>query len=252
MGYAAAVLLIAPTWLSADELVIEGEPQDPAATAQPAPVPNVQQAAESGKQATEEVAPAPEPAQAEFGEAEAKAEAEEAQAEEPEPAPIAQASADAAVTISDFEFSPASVTVNVGDTVTWTNEGPTLHTATANDGSFDTGNLDAGDSASHTFNEAGSFAYICTPHPFMKGTVVVQAAGSGGGDDDSGSGTGGDDGTTGGGGTDTSGSDTAGTTGDTTSGGSTLAATGSETLMIALLGLLTLGSGLLLRRRGTT
>ena len=68
------------------------------------------------------------------------------------------------------------MTVNVGDTVTWTNNGPTPHSATSSSGVFDTGIMDAGQSGSHTFTEAGTFAYICTPHPNMHGTVVVQAA----------------------------------------------------------------------------
>src|SRR5918999_994198 len=84
--------------------------------------------------------------------------------------------ASAGVTIRDFEFAPSAVTVNVGDTVTWTNDGPTPHSATANDGSFDTGIMDEGGSGSHTFSEAGTFSYICTPHPNMTGTVTVQAA----------------------------------------------------------------------------
>ncbi|HEY6398920.1 MAG TPA: cupredoxin family copper-binding protein [Solirubrobacteraceae bacterium] len=78
--------------------------------------------------------------------------------------------------MSDFRFSPASLTVHVGDTVTWTNAGPAQHTATASDHSFDTGILARGASASHTFSTAGTFAYICTIHQFMRGTVVVLAA----------------------------------------------------------------------------
>ena len=99
----------------------------------------------------------------------------------------AKAAASTGVTIKDFDFGPASVTINVGDTVTWTNQGPTGHTATANDGAFDTGLLDAGQSGSHTFDTAGTFAYICTPHPNMKGTVVVQGASQGSGDTNGGS-----------------------------------------------------------------
>jgi hypothetical protein len=79
------------------------------------------------------------------------------------------------VTISDFVFGPKSITIHVGDTVTWTNAGPTVHTATATDHSFDTGVLKKGASGSHTFTQAGTFAYICSIHPFMKGTVVVVA-----------------------------------------------------------------------------
>jgi len=95
-------------------------------------------------------------------------------------APVARPAATGAVTIRDFSFGPATVTVHVGDTVTWANAGPTDHTATANDGAFDTGQLRAGQSASHTFTRAGTFAYHCSLHPFMRGTVQVVAAASGG------------------------------------------------------------------------
>ena len=93
------------------------------------------------------------------------------------------AAASTTVTIKDFDFAPAAVTVNVGDTVTWTNAGPSPHSATANDGSFDTGVYGEGGSRSHTFDQAGTFSYICTPHPFMKGTVTVAGAASQGGDE---------------------------------------------------------------------
>jgi LPXTG-motif cell wall-anchored protein len=87
----------------------------------------------------------------------------------------AHAANDTSVTISDFQFTPATITIHVGDTVTWTNHGPSAHTATANDGSFNTGVLQKGHSASHTFTTAGTFTYICQIHPFMHGTVVVLA-----------------------------------------------------------------------------
>jgi len=87
----------------------------------------------------------------------------------------AHAANDTSVTISDFKFTPASITIHVGDTVTWTNNGPSAHTATANDGSFNTGVLQKGHSASQTFTTAGTFTYICQIHPFMHGTIVVLA-----------------------------------------------------------------------------
>ena len=84
--------------------------------------------------------------------------------------------ADSAVTIANFAFSPATVTIQVGDSVTWTNEDSTPHTATAEGGSFDTGQLANGDSESVTFDTAGTFAYVCSIHPQMTGSVVVEAA----------------------------------------------------------------------------
>jgi plastocyanin len=79
-------------------------------------------------------------------------------------------------TISDFKFTPATITIQAGDTVTWTNDGPSEHTATASNGSFNTGILKKGQSASHTFTQPGTYAYICTIHPWMHGTIVVEAS----------------------------------------------------------------------------
>jgi plastocyanin len=89
--------------------------------------------------------------------------------------------ADQSVSIANFAFAPATVTVTVGDTVTWTNTDAVVHTATASDGSWDTGDIAEGASASITFQAAGTFAYICTPHPAMTGTVIVEAPAGGGG-----------------------------------------------------------------------
>jgi plastocyanin len=84
--------------------------------------------------------------------------------------------ADGSVSIANFAFDPATVTVDVGDSVTWANQDGTAHTATAGDGSFNTGNITAGGSATVTFDTAGTFAYVCSIHPQMAGTVVVQGA----------------------------------------------------------------------------
>src|SRR4051812_33729111 len=87
-----------------------------------------------------------------------------------------KAAASSSVAIKDFSFGPSSTTVQAGDTVTWVNNGPTDHTATASNGSFATGTLKKGQGGSLTCNSAGPFSYICSLHPFMKGTVVVAAA----------------------------------------------------------------------------
>jgi plastocyanin len=84
----------------------------------------------------------------------------------------------ASVAIKDFDFTPATVTIAVGGTVTWTNNGPSTHTVAADDGSFDSGNLSQGKTFSHTFQTAGTFSYHCGIHPFMKATVIVQQASS--------------------------------------------------------------------------
>jgi LPXTG-motif cell wall-anchored protein len=89
---------------------------------------------------------------------------------------LARAADDPTATISDYMYSPSSLTIHVGDTVTWKNNGPSGHTATARNSSFDTGLLKKGQSASHTFEHAGTFSYYCMVHPFMHGTIVVLAS----------------------------------------------------------------------------
>lgn len=78
-----------------------------------------------------------------------------------------------AVTIQGMAFSPASLTVKVGDKVTWTNQDSVGHSATADDNSFDTGVLANGQSGSTTFGKAGTYTYHCSVHPGMKATIVV-------------------------------------------------------------------------------
>ena len=76
--------------------------------------------------------------------------------------------------IRDFEFEPPELTVGVGTTVRWTNEGPSVHTVTADDGSFDSGGIAPGSTFEHAFDEPGVFSFFCRPHPNMTGTVLVQ------------------------------------------------------------------------------
>lgn len=83
--------------------------------------------------------------------------------------------ADQDVAISGFSYSPRTVTVNVGDTVTWTNSDAQAHTATGS--GWNTGDLGNGESGSITFQSAGTFDYMCGIHPAMTGTVIVRAAG---------------------------------------------------------------------------
>ncbi|WP_241834623.1 cupredoxin domain-containing protein [Pseudofrankia asymbiotica] len=78
------------------------------------------------------------------------------------------------VAIQNFAFSPATITVKVGTTVTWTNQDSDPHTVTSKDGGgLDSPTLDKGATYQYTFTKAGQYAYLCTIHPFMVGTVVV-------------------------------------------------------------------------------
>lgn len=79
------------------------------------------------------------------------------------------------VMIEDFKFAPKEIRISVGDTIKWTNLDTAPHTATDNNDKFDSGTLAKGESFSMTFDEAGTYDYICTIHPYMKGTVIVEA-----------------------------------------------------------------------------
>ena len=84
-------------------------------------------------------------------------------------APSAPATAD--VKVQDFAFAPAAVRIAAGGTVTWSFTGAAPHTATG--AGFDSGIVETGATFEHTFAEAGTFAYSCTVHPDMTGTVEV-------------------------------------------------------------------------------
>jgi plastocyanin len=89
------------------------------------------------------------------------------------PAPSGEAVRAAKVKIVEFTYGPDPVTVQVGGKVTWQNEDTAPHTATADDGSFDTGTLERGKIKSETFKQAGTYTYFCEIHPTMHGTVEV-------------------------------------------------------------------------------
>lgn len=82
------------------------------------------------------------------------------------PPPAEEESAPAAVSIDmlDFEFGQANLTVTAGTAVTWINQGDKPHTATADDGSFNTNRLEPGQSATITFDQPGTYAYYCELH----------------------------------------------------------------------------------------
>jgi plastocyanin len=87
------------------------------------------------------------------------------------PAPALQS---ATVDIRSFKFKPPAIAVKKGGRVKFVNADAAAHTATADDRSFDTQTIDRGKTKMVTFTTAGTFAYHCDFHPFMKGTVVVR------------------------------------------------------------------------------
>ena len=94
------------------------------------------------------------------------------------PAPAATATASMSSDIVNFTLE--NLTVTVGTTVTWTNQDGQAHTTTAGmldnkTGEWDSGFMGQDDTFTHTFAEAGTFAYYCVFHPFMTGTVIVES-----------------------------------------------------------------------------
>ncbi len=95
------------------------------------------------------------------------------------PAGPAEARAGASVTVADMAFSPGSVTVGLGQRVTWTFQDSVAHTSTSDQGFWDSGTRSGGATYSRTFTSAGSFAYHCTIHTMMRGKVAVPLTVSG-------------------------------------------------------------------------
>jgi YVTN family beta-propeller protein len=90
-------------------------------------------------------------------------------------APSAPAASTAGgVSIANFAFSPATLTVPAGQSVTFTNNDSVAHTSTATNGSWDSGEIQPGASFTVTLQQPGTYTYRCSIHPFMQGTVVVQ------------------------------------------------------------------------------
>ena len=78
------------------------------------------------------------------------------------------------ITITNFQFAPASREIAVGETAQWINNDNIPHTIVADDNSFQSPTLQAGESFNFTFVQAGTFSYHCSIHPSMKGTITVK------------------------------------------------------------------------------
>jgi plastocyanin len=80
------------------------------------------------------------------------------------------------VTIEGYEFMPPVLTAQVGDTVVWTNQDDFAHRSTSDDELWSSEDIDADGTYEFTFEDAGTFAYHCGIHNYMKGSVVVEEA----------------------------------------------------------------------------
>ena len=93
------------------------------------------------------------------------------------PVAAAPAAGDSVVRINlrDLAYRPASIEIEVGTTVEWVNGDPLAHTVTATDTTFDSGLIAPGRTWRRTFAVPGTWRFACTPHPFMRGVIVVRA-----------------------------------------------------------------------------
>lgn len=85
-----------------------------------------------------------------------------------------QGSATAEVKIDNFSFTPDTLTVNTGTTVTWVNQDDLPHTVASDDKVFKSRALDTDEKFAYTFTKPGTYAYFCSLHPKMVAKVVVR------------------------------------------------------------------------------
>jgi plastocyanin len=90
---------------------------------------------------------------------------------------VAAAAKSAAVKIDNFNFTPPTLVVEPGTTVTWTNDDDSPHTVREKDGKFKSAALDTDDKFSQTFTASGEYEYFCSIHPRMVGKIIVKPAG---------------------------------------------------------------------------
>lgn len=89
------------------------------------------------------------------------------------PSLVSTQTADVTVKIRNFKFEPANLAIAVGKTVQFINLDEEPHTATATDGGFDSKALDTNQTWNYSATMPGTYPYICSVHPFMKGTLTV-------------------------------------------------------------------------------
>jgi plastocyanin len=86
---------------------------------------------------------------------------------------VNQPAADATIKIHNFKFEPADLSIPIGKTVQFINVDEEPHTATSTDGTFNSKALDSNETWNYTATKPGTYPYICSIHPFMKGTLTV-------------------------------------------------------------------------------
>ena len=90
------------------------------------------------------------------------------------PAMAARSAAGSQIEIKEHKYSPATLTVPVGTTVTWINHDDDVHTVTSSAQAFTSRGIDTDETFTYKFTKAGTYAYFCTLHPLMTATIVVK------------------------------------------------------------------------------
>jgi plastocyanin len=89
-------------------------------------------------------------------------------------APAVPSGADTVVALRNVALDPAEIRIRAGQTVAWLNHDPLVHTITADDGSWDSGDIRPGGTFLRTFAAPGRYTYHCRPHPQMRGVIIVE------------------------------------------------------------------------------
>src|SRR5216117_272022 len=91
------------------------------------------------------------------------------------PAVAAKSAAGSQIEIKEHKYSPATLTVPVGTTVTWINHDDDVHTVTSSAQAFTSRGIDTDETFTYKFTKPGTYVYFCTLHPLMTATIVVKA-----------------------------------------------------------------------------
>jgi len=86
--------------------------------------------------------------------------------------PPVTGSSESTILIKNFSFNPSTLNIKAGDTVIWTNQDPATHKIKSD--TFNSGDLNQGDTFRFTFNSKGTYDYVCAIHPSMTGKIIVE------------------------------------------------------------------------------
>ncbi|MGZ7194174.1 MAG: cupredoxin domain-containing protein [Halobacteriota archaeon] len=92
----------------------------------------------------------------------------------PSSGPVTSTATQNSVAIQNYAFNPSTLTIQKGANVTWKNEDSVQHDVVSDASAFSSPLLNKGETYTRQFNSSGTFSYHCTPHSYMKGTIIVE------------------------------------------------------------------------------